>query len=55
MEVRQYQKEDGAKGVLILIIMEDTHGGIGFADGTKALLSVLILIIMEDTLGAQNL
>ena len=30
--------------------MEDTHG-VGFADGTKALLSVLILIIMEDTHG----
>ncbi len=41
-------------GVLILIIMEDTHGA-PIATKVGELINVLILIIMEDTHGAWPL
>ena len=39
--------------VLILIIMEDTHGGIQNSYGIELAEKVLILIIMEDTHGDE--
>ena len=39
--------------VLILIIMEDTHGEPTFASIKRLSLKVLILIIMEDTHGGE--
>ena len=39
--------------VLILIIMEDTHGGVDVEAQRRRDLRVLILIIMEDTHGEQ--
>ena len=55
MEDTHGEKEDGQKGfmVLILIIMEDTHGDL-VEHYYKTLSKVLILIIMEDTHGESR-
>ncbi len=48
-------REHLSKGVLILVLMEDTLGATSRALVSRATLSVLILVLMEDTLGGKYL